>query len=121
MIRVLVAEDSPTARSLLVSILSSDRDVQVVGEAENGVKAVELAQKLRPDVVTMDIRMPGMDGFEATKEIMITAPTPIVIVTSSMAVDEVETSMYALRAGALAILPKPVGPSEPGFEESAQQ
>jgi two-component system chemotaxis response regulator CheB len=121
MIRVLIADDSPTARALLVEILSSDPEIQVVGEACNGVEAVEMTQRIRPDVVTMDIRMPRMDGFEATKEIMITAPTPILIVTSSVVIENVETSMHTLRAGALAVLAKPAGPEAPGFEEAAQQ
>jgi two-component system chemotaxis response regulator CheB len=121
MIRVLVAEDSPTARALLVAILAGDPEIQVVGEARDGTEAVELTRKLRPDVVTMDVRMPGMDGLEATKEIMITAPTPIVIVTASYLAREVETSMHALRAGALAVLAKPPGPESPAFEEAARQ
>jgi two-component system, chemotaxis family, protein-glutamate methylesterase/glutaminase len=121
MIRVLIVDDSPTARSLLVAIFSSDADFQVVGEAVNGLEAVELTRKLRPDVVTMDIRMPKMDGFEATKEIMIATPTPIVIVTSSHSVHEIEMSLHALRAGALALLEKPAGPGSPGFEDAAQQ
>jgi two-component system chemotaxis response regulator CheB len=69
----------------------------------------------------MDIHMPRMDGFEATKEIMIESPTPIVIITSSRSVLEVELSMHALRAGALAILEKPAGPAHPGFDEAAKQ
>jgi two-component system chemotaxis response regulator CheB len=120
-IRVLIADDSPTARHLLVAILSSDPEIQVVGEARNGLEAVELTCKLRPDLVTMDLRMPKMDGFEATKEIMIRAPTPIIIVTASVVIHDVETSLYTLRAGALGVLPKPPGPDSPGFEESAQQ
>src|SRR5438045_2049053 len=116
MIRVLVVEDSPTARALLVAVLSSDPEVQIVGEARDGVEAIELTKKLRPDIVTMDIQMPRMNGFEATKEIMITAPTPIVIVTASLLAHDVETSMHALRAGALAVLAKPAGPDSPGFE-----
>src|SRR4051812_38943134 len=110
MLRVLVADDSPTARALLVTILTSDPEVQVVGEARDGVEAVELAQTLRPHVVTMDLQMPRMDGFTATKEIMITAPTPIVIVTASKRASEVEVAMHALRAGALAVTQKPHGP-----------
>ncbi len=121
MIRVLIVDDSPTARGLLSAILGSDPELHVVGEAINGLEAVELTRKLRPDVITMDIRMPRMDGFEATKEIMIEAPTPIVVVTSSRAVQEVDMSMHALRAGALAILEKPAGPLGSGFDESAQQ
>src|SRR5438105_11735432 len=121
MIRVLVAEDSATARELLVAILRNDPELQVVGEAKDGVEAVELTQQLRPDVVTMDIRMPRMDGFAATKEIMITAPTPIVVVTASLVVRDIETSMCALRAGALAVLEKPPGPESPRFEETARE
>lgn len=93
----------------------------VVGEASDGIEAVERTRKLRPDLVTMDVRMPRMDGFEATKEIMITAPTPILIVTSSVIVENVETSMHSLRAGALTVLAKPEGPGSPRFDEAAQQ
>ena len=121
MIRVLVVDDSPTARALLVAILSGDPEIQIVGEAVNGLEGVELTRKLRPDIVIMDIRMPKMDGFEATKEIMIATPTPIVIVTSSRTVHDVETPMHALRAGALSILEKPAGPGIPGFDETAQE
>jgi two-component system chemotaxis response regulator CheB len=121
MIRVLIVDDSPTARALLSAILGSDPELTVVGEAADGLQALELTRKLRPDVLTMDIRMPRMDGFEATKEIMIEAPTPIVVVTSSRTVQEVDMSMHALRAGALAIVAKPSGPAAPGFDDEAQQ
>jgi two-component system chemotaxis response regulator CheB len=116
-IRVLVAEDSPTARALLVEILRSDHGLEVVGEAVNGLEAVEMTRRLRPDVVTMDIRMPLMDGLQATKEIMAETPTPIVIITASLERRDVELSMQALRAGALAVLSKPAGPGTPGFSE----
>ena len=82
-LRVLVAEDSPTARALLVHILGSDPGVTVVGEARNGQEAVAMAEQLRPDVITMDVEMPGMDGLEATKLIMTRVPTPIVVVSGS--------------------------------------
>jgi two-component system chemotaxis response regulator CheB len=121
MIRVLVVDDSPTARALLVEILRGDAEIQVVGEAKDGQEGVELAGRLRPDLVTMDVRMPRLDGFAATKEIMIASPTPIVIVTASFGAREVEMAMQSLRAGALAILRKPPGPESPAFEEAARK
>jgi two-component system, chemotaxis family, protein-glutamate methylesterase/glutaminase len=120
-LRALVAEDSPTARALLVEILASDPGLEVVGEARNGLEAVAMTKRLRPHVVTMDLRMPLMDGLEATKEIMIEAPTPIVIVTASLEPRDVERSMHALQSGALAVLAKPSGPGSPGFPEACRQ
>jgi two-component system chemotaxis response regulator CheB len=116
-LRVLVAEDSVTARRLLVEMLQTDPGIAVVGEARNGIEAVDLTVRLRPDLVTMDIRMPKMDGFEATRQIMVEAPTPIVIVSAVSNLREVEVSMHALRLGALTVLAKPSGPDVPDFEE----
>ena len=121
MIRVLVAEDSVTTRELLVEILRSDPEVEVAGEAKNGLEAVEMTGSFKPDVVTMDIRMPQMDGFEATRRIMVETPTPIVIVSGSASVREVEVSMHALRAGALTVLAKPPGPESPDFDEQSRR
>lgn len=120
MIRVLVADDSPTARALIVAILSRDAELCVVGEAAHGLEAVALTRQLRPDIVTMDLRMPRMDGMEATQEIMATIPTPVIIVTASLAREDIEFSMQCLKLGALAILAKPTGPDSPNFEEIAQ-
>jgi two-component system chemotaxis response regulator CheB len=106
---------------LLREILSSDPEIEVVGHAKNGSEAVELTRRLQPDLVTMDVHMPQMNGLEATKEIMIVVPTPIVIVTGSSGALEVEGSMHALRAGALEVLAKPLGPGAPAFEESARK
>ncbi len=119
MIRVLVVEDSATARALLVQILAADPEIQVVGEAVDGIQAVEMTQRLRPDLVTMDIHMPRLDGLAATKEIMITAPTPIVIITGSTRAGEVRASLDLLRFGALDVRVKPRGPTSPGFAEAA--
>ena len=83
MLRVLVVDDSATARELLTQVLERDPGIVVVGAARGGREALRLAQELRPDVITMDIYMPDLDGFQATKEIMIAAPTPTVIVSAS--------------------------------------
>jgi two-component system chemotaxis response regulator CheB len=120
-IRVVVAEDSRTARELLVEILQRDPlGVRVVGEAENGLAALELTRRLRPDVVTIDLRMPVLDGVEAIRRIMIEVPTPVVVV-SDRDVLSVDTSMNALKAGALAVIEKPPGPAADGFEQSCKE
>ena len=111
MIRVLVADDSPTARALLVALLSMEPGISVVGEAHNGREAVEMTARLAPDVVTMDVHMPELDGLAATKEIMTRSPRPIIIVSSSARLGDVELSLEATRAGALLVLPKPAGPA----------
>ena len=121
MIRVLIAEDSMTTSALLREILCSDPEIVVIGQAKNGVEAVEMTRRLGPDLVTMDIHMPDMDGLTATKEIMIVAPTPTVIITGSSMAHEIEVSMHALRAGALDVLPKPPGPDSPQFDETARK
>lgn len=121
MIRILVVDDSPTARGALCGILESDPEMEVVGQAKDGREGVEMAKRLRPDLVTMDLQMPRMDGFQATEEIMIEAPTPIVIVSASTRIQEVETAMQALRAGALTLLLKPPGPTSPDFEKARQE
>ena len=121
MIRVVVAEDSLTVRELMVSILESDPEIRVLGQAKNGVEAVELTVRLRPDLITMDVHMPVMDGFEATKEIMVHAPTPILIVSSSASGREVELSLNAMRAGALMVLPKPDDPQSARFDERRRE
>lgn len=121
MIRVLVAEDSVTVRELLVAILESDPEIRVVGQAKNGREAVELARELRPDLITMDVHMPGLDGFAATKEIMVEVPTPIIIVSSSSHGRDVDLSLNALRAGALMVVPKPDDPASPMFNGRLEQ
>jgi two-component system, chemotaxis family, protein-glutamate methylesterase/glutaminase len=118
LIRVLVAEDSPTVRALLVAAFQSDPELVVVGEAADGRQAVEMAQRLRPDVITMDVRMPVLDGLDATRDIMAHSPTPIVVVSDAAREDAVSLALDATAAGALTILPKPDGSR---FEESRQQ
>jgi two-component system chemotaxis response regulator CheB len=121
MIRVLVVDDSATARTLLVSLLAAEPDMKVVGEGATGRDAVEMASRLTPDLITMDVHMPVMDGLEATKQIMIQSPRPIIIVSSAVRSDEVELSLEAMRAGALMVMAKPQGPSSPGFATERRQ
>jgi len=121
MIRVLVAEDSVTFRLMLVEMMRSDAEIEVVGEASNGQEAIDMTRRLRPDVVTMDIHMPVLNGLDATKQIMIHTPTPIVIVSGSLDPHDVAFSMYALRAGALALLPKPQGPGAGDFDRTVKR
>ncbi|HET6585058.1 MAG TPA: chemotaxis protein CheB, partial [Nannocystaceae bacterium] len=116
MIRVLVAEDSSTARQLIVEVLASDPDIEVVGQAHTGVQAVDLTLALRPDLVTMDIEMPGIDGLAASAEIMERVPTPIVVVSASTIRRDAVRSMDALAAGALYVIGKPQYPFSEGFE-----
>lgn len=119
MIRVLIVDDSPVACEHLKYILTLDESIDVVAIAKDGKTAIELAAQLKPNLITMDIHMPGIDGFEATRKIMETDPIPIIIVTGSWHPDEMATSFRAVEAGAVALVKRPVGPSHPDFDEEA--
>jgi len=119
-VRVLVVDDSATSRLLLVEILRADEEIEVVGQAADGVEALAMVKRLSPDIVTMDVHMPRLDGFAATKRIMVEAPTPILIITSVDA-RALSISLEAVRAGALAVQAKPTDPSAPGFDEEARE
>jgi two-component system, chemotaxis family, protein-glutamate methylesterase/glutaminase len=119
-LRVLVTEDSVVARALLVSIVNRDPGLEVVGEARDGEEAVALAAKLKPDVITMDVHMPKLDGLEATRRIMSETPTPIVVI-SAIDPKDVRLSFEALDSGALAVLAKPTGPTAPDFADRAAE
>jgi Chemotaxis response regulator containing a CheY-like receiver domain and a methylesterase domain len=121
MIRVLVAEDSPTARALLVAMLDADPGIEVVAQASTGLEAVEMAEKLKPDLITMDVHMPELDGLQATERIMLKSPCPIVIVSSQARDADVSLSLDATRAGALLVLPKPEGPGSGHFDSDQRQ
>ena len=121
MFKVLVVEDSAVVRELIIHILESDPLLQVIGTANDGEEAVQAALTQQPDIITMDINMPRMDGFEATRRIMETAPKPIVIVTASWDPKEVATSFRAMEAGAVAVMAKPPGIGHPDHVAMARE
>lgn len=104
-IRVLVVDDSGFFRRRVKAMLEGDPRLEVVGEAADGAEAVALASKLRPDVITMDIEMPVMDGITATRRIMQLSPRPI-LMFSSLTTDGAKATLDALDAGAVDYLPK---------------
>lgn len=107
MIRILIVDDSLTEGLLLKSIFESDEHIKVVAIAKNGQEGITLNEKLKPDIITMDIEMPIMDGFEATRIIMSEHPVPIVIITSKLNQHELNITYRALSIGALSVFDKP--------------
>lgn len=120
-IKVLIVDDSALMRKLLNNILSNDSRFEVVAEATNGKEAVIYSKLFKPDVISMDMIMPIMDGLEATYEVMKSNPVPIVIVSSIYQKDEVNLAIQELEAGAVAIIQKPSGPEHPNHKLSANK
>ncbi len=108
-IRVMIVDDSETVRILLESIIGSDPRLEVVASAESAERALDLLPSMLPDVITMDIRLPGMNGFEATSAIMARQPTPVVVISASVDTEDLNITMNALKAGALCVIEKPHG------------
>ncbi|MBF0294727.1 MAG: chemotaxis-specific protein-glutamate methyltransferase CheB [Magnetococcales bacterium] len=115
MIRVLIIEDSLVVTRLLTAIIDRESDMTVIGAARDGAEGVRMAEALQPDLITMDIRMPVMDGFEVTRHIMATRPVPIVVISSNVDDDELHITFRAIEEGALAVIEKPAGLQSPNF------
>jgi two-component system, chemotaxis family, protein-glutamate methylesterase/glutaminase len=120
-IRVLVVDDSQVERELLSYLLNADPRLQVAGTAADGEQAIRAAQRLRPDVILMDIHLPKLNGFAATRRIMETCPTRIVMVTTVATPAEVAASFDTLGAGALTVLAKPPGPGHARHRAAADE
>ena len=104
-IKAVVVDDSAFMRKSLSIILSSDPDIEIVGTARDGLEGFELIKKVKPDIVTLDIEMPRMDGLTALKKIMTECPTQVIMV-SSLTTDGAEATLKALELGAVDFIPK---------------
>ena len=105
MIKVLVVDDSAFMRNALVSMLNSDPDIKVIGIARDGIEAVEMTASLKPDIVTLDVEMPNMDGIEALRQIMAQNPVPVLMV-SSLTTEGANATLDALDIGAIDFISK---------------
>lgn len=114
MIRVLVVDDSSFMRASLVAQLEKDQDIKVVGTARDGLEALAKAKDLDPDVITLDVEMPRMDGLETLKQLMQTTPLPVLMI-SSLTAEGAETTLKALELGALDFMPKTMSLDKEGF------
>ena len=115
MIRIMIVDDSETEIALLKSIIQTQSDMEVIACARNGKEAVELAKKLKPNLITMDIHMPIQNGFEAIRIIMMECPTPIVVISSRVNDVNSDTTFLAMEAGALTAIDKPVNSKHPSY------
>jgi two-component system chemotaxis response regulator CheB len=116
MIRILIAEDSPVVAKILGSLFEAEADLEVVGIAADGKEAVRMAATLKPDLITMDVIMPKLDGVAAIERIMEETPTPIVVISSHVNDKEMQVTFRSLAAGALSVLEKPEDVFSPAFE-----
>ncbi|SHJ80224.1 two-component system, chemotaxis family, response regulator CheB [Roseomonas rosea] len=119
-VRVMIVEDSAVVRQLLAHIVSRDPRLQLAAAVASAEEALAELERVRPDVISMDIRLPGMDGLEATRRIMAERPTPIVVIADAVEERGLRISMNALRAGALTVVEKPLGPAREGWERVAE-
>jgi two-component system chemotaxis response regulator CheB len=117
---VLIVDDSSVYRKFLAYSLEKSGRIRVSGHASSGEEALEQLKKNRPQVVLMDIHMPGMDGFETTKRIMSLYPVPVIIISSDYASGDQSKTFRALEAGAVSFMPKPPGDSSPEHEKKIQ-
>lgn len=119
-IRVLIVEDSSVVRTLLEEIVSGDPRLEVAASVASAEEALRLLARTAPDVISLDIRLPGMNGLDATRRIMAERPTPIVVVSASVEKEDLKISINALSAGALSIVEKPVGVRHADYRETAE-
>lgn len=118
-IRVVIVDDSQLMQRVLTTLLEQDPAIHVVGTASNGQQAIEVVERLRPNVVTMDVHMPVMDGLATTEHLMAVCPTPILVLTASLGHSDVDITFKMLGAGALDVVEKPKGNDPLALERRA--
>lgn len=121
MIQVLLVDDSEVSLMVLRNILESEQDISIIGVARDGAEAIHLASRLSPDIISMDINMPGLDGFSTTRHIMENTPVPIIIVSGIDNLEEIQASFRAVEAGALGVYRKPPAVTDPDFRRASQE
>jgi two-component system chemotaxis response regulator CheB len=121
MIKVLIVDDSVVVRANLAHILTSDPGIQVIGSVSGGQAALDFVALQKPDVITMDIHMPDMDGYDAARRIMESIPVPIIVVSATWDPTQQEKSFKALEAGAVACMAKPHGIGHPDYAGTAAE
>jgi two-component system chemotaxis response regulator CheB len=119
-IRVLIIDDSPLIRDVLTEILNSSPDIDVVGTAEDPLIAREMIKQLNPDVLTLDIEMPRMDGITFLRNLMRLRPMPVVMI-SALTESNAEVTLTALELGAVDFIAKPVGDTENTMNDYAEE
>lgn len=120
-VRVLIVEDSPVAQHLLAHVIAGDPRLEVAGIAGDADEAMRLIGTSPPDVVSMDVRLPGGNGFDLTRRIMLEHPLPIVVVAADLDDRSLDISMNALKAGALSVVEKPPGTTRKAWLELSQR
>ena len=121
MINVLIVDDSLTTREYLKHIINSDPGLQIAGEAKNGEEAIKKAASAKPDVIIMDIEMPGLNGYEATRAIMEKCPVPIIIHSALVAPEQTKNIFKSMKAGAVAVSQKPPGLGHPESKQLVEK
>lgn len=116
MIRVMLVEDSVTSREMLIHAFGWQEDMDLAGVAANGEEAIGMVGRVKPDIILMDINMPIINGYEASKIIMNEHPTPIILMTATWDLDEVKPILQSMNLGVLGVYEKPYGPTHPEYE-----
>lgn len=121
MIKVLVVDDSRTEQIMLSHMLTSESDIEVIGSVDDGLSAIKFLEHTKPDVIAMDLNMPGIDGLQTTRTIMETVPIPIIIVTADKSLVTAASAYKLVEAGAVGVVEKPHIIDDLEHEERAHQ